>query len=153
MAGPSDFTPAQRAALTGVLDAIIPRSADARFPGAGELGLAAGVEEKLGAMRPFVSPSLDALDALARERCGRAFASLAPDERQEVLTAHTASDPGFLGGIIFQAYCAYYQHPRVIAALGLAVRPPHPEGYPLEQPDLAGLLEPVRERGKRHRDA
>jgi hypothetical protein len=41
----------------------------------------------------------------------------------------------------------------VIAGLGLAVRPPHPEGYPLEQPDLETLLAPVRERRKLYRDA
>jgi len=54
---------------------------------------------------------------------------------------------------VFQTYCVYYQHPRVIAGLGLAVRPPHPEGYPLEQPDLETLLAPVRERRKLYRDA
>jgi hypothetical protein len=57
-----------------------------------------------------------------------------------------------VGGLVFQAYCAYYQHPRVIAALGLAVRPPHPDGYALEQPDLDALLAPVRERGRRYRE-
>jgi hypothetical protein len=41
----------------------------------------------------------------------------------------------------------------VVAALGLAARPPHPEGYPLEQPDLDALLAPVRERAKHYRDA
>lgn len=153
MARPSDaFDVAQRTALAGVLDAIVPRSPDARLPGAGELGLAGAIEESLGAMRPFVARSLDALDALARERSGSAFASLAPAAREEVLNAHALSDPGFLGGLVFQTYCAYYQHPRVIAALGLAARPPHPEGYPLDQPDLEPLLAPVRAQGKRYRD-
>jgi hypothetical protein len=154
MAIPSDtFTPAQRAALAGVLDAIVPRSADARLPGAGELGLADAVEEKLGAMRQFIARALEVLDALARERSGAAFASLAQDERQEVLNTHAATDPAFLGGLVFQTYCAYYQHPRVVAALGLAARPPHPEGYSLEQPDLEALLAPVRERHKLYRKA
>src|SRR5262245_33735336 len=111
MASANTFTSAQRAVLAGVLDAIVPRSADARRPGAGELGLAPAIEEKLGAMRPFVARSLDALDALARERRGGTFASLDPAARAELLDAHALSDAGFLGGLVFQTYCAYYQHP------------------------------------------
>jgi hypothetical protein len=147
------FTPAQHAAFVAVLDSIIPRSSDARFPGAGELGLAAAIAEKLGAMRPFIARSLDALDALARERSGVAFAAHSQSERQQILNAHAASDPGFLGGLIFQTYCVYYQEARVVAALGLDARPPHPEGYPLEQPDLDALLAPVRARRRLYREA
>jgi gluconate 2-dehydrogenase subunit 3-like protein len=143
----------QNAAFVAVLDAIVPRSPDGRLPAAGELGLAAAIEASLGAMCPLVARSLDALDALARERCGAAFAALPSAEREEILNAHAVGDPAFLGGLVFQTYCAYYQHPRVVAALGLAARPPHPEGYPLEQPDLDALLAPVRERATRYREA
>jgi hypothetical protein len=144
---------AQRSALASVLDAIIPRSADGKLPGAGELGLARAIEEKLGAMVAFTARGLDALDALARERGANGFAALADAARADVLNAHAASDPGFLPGLVFQVYSAYYQHPRVHEGLGLEPRPPHPKGYSLEQPDLDALLAPVRARAKLYREA
>ena len=147
------FTDAQRATLVAMLDALVPRSADGRLPGAGELGLAAGIEEQLGAMCAFVASGLDALDALARERGAREFSALPVAERAAVMNAHAAADPGFLPGLVFQVYSAYYQHPRVLSGLGLEPRPPHPKGYALEQPDLDALLAPVRARTKQYRDA
>jgi hypothetical protein len=147
------FSEAQRGALSAVLDALVPRSADGRLPGAGELGLAREIEEKLGAMCAFTARGLDALDALARERGARGFAALAAGERADALNAHAATDPGFLPGLVFQVYSAYYQHARVHEGLGLEPRPPHPKGYALEQPDLDALLAPVRARAKLYRDA
>jgi hypothetical protein len=147
------LTESQRAILAAVLDAIVPRSADGRLPGAGELGLAGGIEESLGAMIAFTARGLDALEGLAQERGARGFAALGAAERTEVLNAHAAADPGFLPGLIFQTYSAYYQHPRVVAGLGLEPRPPHPKGYALEQPDLDALLAPVRARAKLYREA
>jgi hypothetical protein len=147
------FSDAQRGALTAVLDAIVPPSADGRLPGAGELGLARAIEEQLGAMCAFTARGLDALDALARERGAAGFAALAAADRTQALNAHAASDPGFLPGLVFQIYSAYYQHPRVLEGLGLEPRPPHPKGYPLDQPDLEALLAPVRARTKLYRDA
>jgi gluconate 2-dehydrogenase subunit 3-like protein len=148
----SGFSDAQRAALASVLDAIIPPSANGRLPGAGELGLASSIEERLGAMGAFTALGLDALDALARERGVSGFAALAPAARADVLNAHAAADPGFLPGLVFQVYSAYYQHPRVQEGLGLEPRPPHPKGYALEQPDLDALLAPVRAKAKQYRE-
>ena len=147
------FTEVQRATLVAMLDALVPRSGDGRLPGAGELGLAAGIEEQLGAMCAFTARGLDALEALARDRGARDFSALPVEQRAEVMTAHAAADPGFLPGLVFQVYSAYYQHPRVLAGLGLEPRPPHPKGYALEQPDLDTLLAPVRARAKQYRDA
>ncbi len=149
----SGFSAAQRTALASVLDALIPPSADGRLPGAGEIGLASAIEEKLGAMCAFTARGLDALDALARERGANGFAALVAAERSDVLNAHAAADPGFLPGLVFQIYSIYYQHPRVQEGLGLEPRPPHPRGYALEQPDLDALLAPVRARAKLYRDA
>ncbi len=147
------FSPAQRVALEAVLETVIPRSADGALPGAGEIGLTSAIEEKLGAMCAITARGLDALDAAARERGAAGFAALAPADRSDVLNAHASSDPGFLPGLVFQLYSAYYQHPLVQAGLGLEPRPPHPKGYPLEQPDLDALLAPVRARAKLYRDA
>jgi Gluconate 2-dehydrogenase subunit 3 len=146
------FSEAQRTALRAVLDALVPPSADERLPGAGEIGLASGIEAQLGAMCAFTARGLDALDALARERGASGFAALAPPARAEVMNAHAAADPGFLPGLVFQVYSGYYQHPRVLTGLGLEPRPPHPKGFALEQPDLDALLAPVRARAKVYRD-
>ena len=147
------FSDAQRTALSAVLDALVPPSADGRLPGAGALGLASEIEEKLGAMCAFTARGLEALDAVARERGAASFAALAPAARADALNAHATADPGFLPGLVFQLYSAYYQHPRVQQGLGLEPRPPHPKGYPLEQPDLDALLAPVRAQVKRYREA
>lgn len=152
MTEPGRLSAAQRSALAAVLDAIVPPSVDGRLPGAGELELAPAIEQQLGAMWVFTARGLDALDALARERGAAGFSAIAPAERAQVLDAHAAADPGFLPGLVFQTYSAYYQHPRVLEGLGLEPRPPHPKGYALEQSDLEALLAPVRARAKLYRD-
>jgi hypothetical protein len=45
----------------------------------------------------------------------------------------------------------YYRDDRVMAALNMEPRPPHPVGFELEDSDWS-LLEPVRARGKIYRD-
>ena len=40
----------------------------------------------------------------------------------------------------------YYRDDRVMASIGIEVRPPFPEGYAVEEGDLS-LLDPVRARG------
>ena len=99
-----------------------------------------------------IQGALDALDARARERGAGAFAALTDADRELVLNEYSAADPGFLPGLVFQTYCAYYQSARVVSALGVEPRPPYPLGYPLEQPDLDALLEPVRAREKLYRE-
>jgi hypothetical protein len=46
----------------------------------------------------------------------------------------------------------YYRDDRVMRAIGMEVRAPYPLGFKVEQGDLS-LLEPVRLRGKKYRDA
>ena len=94
---------------------------------------------------------LAALDALARERGAAGFAALPREERTAVLKAYAEREPGFVPGLVFQTYTAYYLEPRVVEALGLEARPPHPKGYEMEPNDLS-LLDPVRARpGPRRR--
>ena len=85
------------------------------MPGAGELGLARRVERVPA--RCARSRARARRARRARTRAGAPFAALAP-RRTEVLDAHAASDPGFLPGLLFQTYTAYYQHPRVSRGSG-----------------------------------
>ncbi len=147
---PADaLSPAQRRALAAVLDALIPPSPERGLPGAGEIGLATHVEE-IAELRDVVRQGLAGLDEAATRR-GAAFEALAPPDRAAALSELAAAQPAFLPGLIFQTYAAYYQDARVLEALGLEGRPPHPQGYPLEPGDLT-LLERVRQRERMYRE-
>ena len=51
---------------------------------------------------------------------------------------------------MLHTFAGYYQHPRILDALGIAPRAPHPQGYEMAANDLS-LLEPVRRRGNMYR--
>lgn len=53
--------------------------------------------------------------------------------------------------VSFAVQC-YYRDDRVMAAIDMEARPPHPQGYDLSEGDWS-LLDPVRGRGKAFRDA
>ena len=61
-----------------------------------------------------------------------------------------AAEDCFPPALVLHVLGAYYQHPRVLSALGLDPRPPHPDGYRMAPDDLA-LLEPVRRRPRMYR--
>ena len=136
------------ATFCAVLDTLVPPRPDV-LPGAGSLGVGDYVEERLGGLEALVAGGLDALDARAGDG---GFAAVAEADRPAMLAEVAAEHPGFVESLVFHTYAAYYQHPRVNAALGLGARPPYPEGYPLEAGDL-DLLGPVRERGACYREA
>lgn len=141
------LTPAARDVLAAVLDEIIPPSADGRLPGAGTLGLAAEVEAFLAGTPGGLADVAVRLDALA----GDGFARLAGARRTEALRSFEARSPGLVASLLAPTIVRYYQAPRVLVALGLEARPPHPKGHVLEAGDL-GPLEAVRRRGKIYRE-
>jgi hypothetical protein len=130
--------------FSALLDVLIPARSPS-LPGAGSLGLAAYVESRLGVGVSGVSTGLGALDARANESHGTDFPALAEQAQVELVTQVGAEHPGFVESLLFPLYTGYYEHPRVVEALGLESRPPFPKGYPLEGGDL-GLLDPVRGR-------
>lgn len=140
--------------LAGVLDEIIPPSTDGRLPGAGELDLAGFIDQtlrKTPELHAMIRAGLAALDDLARRRTSRDFAALRPPEQRELLNEFASSEHAFPPVLMLHTYAGYYQHPRVVAALGLEPRPPHPKGYEMEPNDLT-LLDAVRRRPKLYRD-
>jgi hypothetical protein len=144
----------QERALASVLDEIIPPSDDGRFPGAGELGLAGYIEQaqqQTPELRQVIVQGLSAIDELAGRRGSQGFASLSKQDKLEVLNQLAATEQAFLPSLIFHTYAGYYQNARVVEALGIEPRPPHPKGYEMEPSDL-GLLERVRQRAKLYRD-
>ena len=133
------LSPTALATLTAVLDALIPASDARGLPGAGALGLGTEVAESLERapmLAPLVTDGLTTLGDLSH---------LPEAARRTRVTAFLDGEPGFVLGLLFHAYTAYYRHPRVLSALGLDPRPPHPRGYEVPESDPA-LLEPVRRR-------
>jgi hypothetical protein len=144
----SGFSDAERSVLTLVLDAIIPASSDGKLPGAGEAGVADYIDRVLRTMTDLLAMVTDGLAELersARERHGRAFTALDPDQRAALL-----SEQGFVFPLTLHTYAGYYQTAPIVEALGLEARAPHPGGYTMEPNDLT-LLEPVRRRPKMFR--
>lgn len=133
------------ATLSAVLDCLIPGETARGLPSAGALGLADYVAGRLGDAIALIRPGLAALDAGARARAASRFADLERAQRDEVLRAHVANDPGFVPALVFHTYAGYYQNAAVLEALGLPGRPPHPKGYEIG-PDDPHLLDPVRAR-------
>lgn len=135
--------------LASVLDEIIPPSADGRLPGAGQLGMARYIDEALKKtpdLRSMIVQGLSDLDALAHSRKAMDFTALVQEDKVQLL-----NEQGFVLPLAFQTYIAYYQQTRVVEALGLEARAPHPEGYHLPPNDLS-LLDPVRQRHKGYRE-
>ena len=135
--------------LAHVLDEIIPPSPDGRLPGAGQLELTNAIEDALAKMpdlRSMIADGLSDLQRAARDQHAAPFEALAREDKLQLL-----SQQSFVFPLTFQTFVAYYQHPHVTTALGLAARPPHPEGYAMEPNDPA-LLEPVLRRRKMYRD-
>jgi hypothetical protein len=151
---PTPLSPAEARALAAVLDVLVPPSADGRLPGAGALGLARRVEDAMARapqLTAAVREALAGLAALARERGADALEALAPEPREAVLREVAARVPSFVPGLLFHTYAGYYQHPDVLAAIGLEPRPPFPKGYAVPPSDLDALLAPVRSRAPLYR--
>ena len=130
----------ERSLLASVLDELVPPSGDGRLPGAGELGLAAHVDE--ATRGPGLRAAL--VEALA-QLAAQGFAGLAPPEKRARLEALARQAPAVFDAILLSTYGGYYHQPRVVEALGLPPRPPFPQGYAVAPTDFA-LLDPVRRR-------
>jgi len=140
--------------LAAALDEIIPPSADGKLPGAGFLAGGtrfASVIRLMPGLDLALVGGLTALNEHARQRGGEGFAALAGVDRLAVLNEVAAVDGGLVPSLMFVAYSTYYVEDRVIEAIGMEARPPHPKGFVMAASDPA-LLEPVRARGKLYRD-
>jgi gluconate 2-dehydrogenase subunit 3-like protein len=145
----STFSADEQRVLASVLDEIIPSSADGKLPGAGQLGLAGYVVaalQKTPELRSMVAQGLSELDSLARTRHAPGFAALTREDKLQLL-----NEWGFVLPLTLHTFTGYYQHARVVEALGLEARPPHPKGYHMEPNDLS-LLDAVRRRPKLYRE-
>jgi hypothetical protein len=152
LASGSGLSPAHWATLECVLDLIVPPSADGRMPGATEVGVPAYLLAHCADALPVLREELDRLDAQAQTLSGQPFVALGSDDRQALIETLRAQEPDFMSRLALETVTCYYQHDRVLAALGMEVRSPAPQGFKVISGDLM-LLAPVRKRGKMYRDA
>lgn len=136
--------------MAGLIDAILPGSEDGRMPGGAALDLVTHVERSVRQspmLRPVVEYGLSSVAEIAAKRNPAGIAGLARADWAEALREFTATDQFFLPAFLFLVYGGYYQHPRVVTALGMEPRAPHPKGYEMAADDWS-LLEQVRRRAR-----
>jgi hypothetical protein len=142
---------AERAVLNRLLDLMIPASFDGALPSAGSLDLYADTyadRSRLGdGALVTLREGLRALAAQALDREGMAFVDLDEPRAMRLVDAYRNVAPGFFGIFVTQSAARYYQHDRVMIALGLEPRPPWPAGNAVTEGDWS-LLDAVRERAR-----
>ena len=142
--------------LTGLLDVIVPASADGQVPAAGALGIVDFLVSKASA-DPALAVSLREVlshaAALAEAR-GANFDDLDAAGRMAVVEALEQEAADAFTALLWHTYMGYYSRADVRPHFGLSDRPTQPEGYELPEDDpdeLADMLAPVRARGRCYR--
>ncbi|MCY4405647.1 MAG: gluconate 2-dehydrogenase subunit 3 family protein [Rhodospirillaceae bacterium] len=138
--------------LEGLLDEIVPASADGRVPAAGRLGVVEFLARKASD-----DPALAALirtvltRAAAPEECrGGSFDAMDAAGRIAIVEALEGAEPDAFTALLRHTYMGYYSRPDVRPHFGLSNHPTQPDGYELPEDDpdeLEAMLAPVRARG------
>lgn len=142
----SPFTARELDLLRAFADTAIPASTKYGLPSAGDPAIFANVAAAAQRDVAGMKAVLAGLDAVA----GGDFLALAADSRlnaAENLRRQNELAALALGNLV--AGC-YYRDDRVMAAIGMEVRPPFPKGFEVEQGDWS-LLDKVRSGPRRYR--
>ena len=138
--------------LKGLLDEIVPASADERIPAAGRLGVVEFLARKASddpALAALIRTVLTRAANLV-ERRGGSFDALDAAGRIAIVEALEGAEPDAFTALLRHTYMGYYSRPDVRPHFGLSDRPTQPDGYepPEDDPDeLEAMLAPVRARG------
>ncbi|MFZ2099722.1 MAG: hypothetical protein WAU86_04075 [Oricola sp.] len=138
----------ERETLLCIAGHMIPASAEYGIPGADDPAIFADILRSVGRDRPVLGEAL----RVVSENAGGRLAALSEANRDALLAAFRAGHPALAGVIESVTARCYYRDDRVMASIGMEIRPPFPLGYDVQQGDWS-LLEPVRARGKIYRDA
>ncbi len=128
--------------LLAIVGHMIPASARHGVPGADDPAIYADILRSVGRDRQALTEALAAVEA----RAGAGFTALPRAEQAAILQDFRADEPALTSVIEAVTARCYYRDDRVMASIGIEVRPPFPEGYAVEEGDLS-LLDPVRARG------
>ena len=143
--GSQVFTETQRQLITAAFNRLVP--AQDQFPGAGDLGGAAYVEQAVAgnvAMRRSLLEGLIQLEIAASSHGEAGFCALSDEQQDAALRQVESERPEFFRELVRQCYNSYYTNPEVFELIGYTL--PDPQNYQPEPLDES-LLEPVRQRG------
>ena len=137
------FTDTDLAQLRRLVGRMIPASSEYAVPGADDETIFADI---LRTLEPQIVPVQRMLATL-----DPGLADLTAAGVDEAIRTHLGAAEPAIGLIIAAVMQCYYRDDRVMRSLGMAPRPPFPEGFDVEQGDWS-LLDPVRARPKMWRD-
>lgn len=137
------FSQRQKQLLATLADMMIP--ADGDLPSATDPEIFVRALAGLGAHESMVVHGLTTLADRAEEKHGTSFAALDAADRTALVDELKTLDPVFIQVLQAGIVGSYYQDDRVMLALGLPARSPHPGGYEVPATDWS-LLDPVRRR-------
>ena len=124
---------------------IIPADVRLGLPGADDEAIFARI---LTALEGDLDAVRASIPALAAERA----AELPAGDLDTIAQALVGEEAPCLAFVIPAVAQAYYTDPRILASLGVELRPPFPRGFSVDEGDWS-LVEPVRRRGRMWRDA
>ena len=132
--------------MTAVLNRIIPPND--QMPGAGDLGIAAFIEDVAARstdLTRLFNEGLAEIAVTAGKNSTQAFESLSNTSKDELLKAVETALPVFFDQLVLQTYNGYYTNPAVFKAIGYEL-PKTPT--PGAQPELldVSLLDQQRQR-------
>lgn len=145
---PGDLSPDARQTLRCIVHHMIPASAEYDVPGADDPVIFADILRSIDRDRAALQEALQTVDTMA----GGALADLPETGQRTCILEFRTSRPELAAVLEAATARCYYRDGRVMASIGMEVRPPFPVGYTVKQGDWS-LLEPVRARGKIYRDA
>ncbi|MBL4720244.1 MAG: gluconate 2-dehydrogenase subunit 3 family protein [Alphaproteobacteria bacterium] len=131
--------------LSILADMIIPASDEYGAPSAGDAAIVEAILTDSERKRPRLIAALSTLEGLSREAHDVGFGDLS-DEQRDGIVASFRDEHGRAADMIaaLTVQC-YYRDDRVMISLGMEPRPPHPDGYVVDQGDWS-LLDQVRRR-------
>ena len=140
------FSPAQRSLLTEVINRIIP--AKDKLLGAGDLGIAASIEETAAGTRELTRLFNDGLAQIglaAGPDSAGGFEALSNTAKDDLLRSIETANPGFFDQLVLQTYNGYYTNPKVFGLIGYSLPKLAPPGSHPEVLDVS-LLDHQRKR-------
>ena len=141
----------ERRCLQVLVGMMIPSSGEYGVPGADDAEILADIVRTAREYMPVLKESLQSLNELSANRYGKELAALEGEDRSALVDEFKASQVPFIRMLVSITAQCYYRDDRVVMALGMEARAPHPGGFEVEDGDWS-LLEPVRQRGKFYRE-
>ena len=137
------FSEEHRQVLSVLFDMMIP--AVGPMPSAADPNIARRTLAELSDHAELVTEALTALGELVSKSHQQSIDALDRTQRAVIVETFKPLRPAFIQILQAQTIASYYQDDRVLLALGLPTRSPHPGGYEVPATDWS-LLDPVRAR-------